>query len=476
MSAYTEIIPQTGSFSRPKINFSTSFRSVKVRRNRVTPINGDASKREKGAVMRIMLLGANGFIGRHLLSDLLAHGHDMVAVVRRVDGIEDAYPGVHFIEMDLADAVSEAVWAEHLPRIELIVNAAGLLRGPDMTAVHEAMPKALYAAAAHAGVRRAILLSAISARPDVPTDYAQSKLQGEAVLRSSGLDWTIMRPSLVYGDGSYGGTSLMRGMAGLPGFVTIPGKGDFAFTPIHASDLARAVRISCEDDCFAGQVLEPVGPSTMDLRDMLAQYRSWLGFGRPRFISIPMPVMRLFGKMGDLLGDGPMATNSLVQMVAGNAGDSKAFEGAIGFAPRSLETALRDRPAQVQDRWHARLFFLAPALKAVLVLMWIASALLGLFYGAAQADELVRSLGWSASLADPLRIGGSLLDLGIAALLILDRRARWSTLAQLVMVCGYTLVIGLALPQLWLDPLGPLLKNIPILIAILVHGAIGDKR
>jgi hypothetical protein len=44
------------------------------------------------------------------------------------------------------------------------------------------------------------------------------------------------------------------------------------------------------------------------------------------------------------------------------------------------------------------------------------------------------------------------------------------------MVCGSTLVIGLALPQLWLDPLGPLLKNIPILIAILVHGAIGDKR
>jgi uncharacterized protein YbjT (DUF2867 family) len=426
--------------------------------------------------MRIMLLGANGFIGRHVLAELLAHGHEVIAVVRRIDGIDSAFPGVHFIEMDLVTALSEPDWTPHLVGIDLIMNAAGLLRGSGMTAVHEAMPEALYAAAVHAGVGRAILLSAISARADVPTDYAQSKLAGEAILRSSGLNWTIMRPSLVYGDGSYGGTSLMRGMAGLPGFVTIPGKGDFAFTPIHVRDLAHALRIACEDDGFAGKTLEPVGPRTMELRELLTQYRSWLGFGRARFIAIPMPVMRMLGKMGDFLSNGPMATNSLVQMIAGNAGDSKAFASAIGFAPRSLETALRDRPAQVQDRWHARLFFLAPALKTVLVLMWVASALLGFFYGAAQADELVRALGWSSSLADPLRIGGSVLDLGIAALLILDRRARWSTLVQLITVAGYTLVIGFALPQLWLDPLGPLLKNLPILIAILVHGAIGDKR
>lgn len=426
--------------------------------------------------MRIILLGASGFIGRHVLAELLAHGHEVIAVARAIGALDNGFPDARFIEMDLAKALSEPDWTPHLEGVELIINAAGLLRGSAMTAVHETMPQALYAAAACAGVKRAILLSAISARPDVPTDYARSKLDGEAALRSSGLDWTIFRPSLVYGDGSYGGTSLMRGLAGQPAFVTIPGDGDFAFTPIHVRDLAHALRIACEDHGYAGQTLEPVGPTTMTLRELLAQYRAWLGFGRARYITIPMPVMRLFGRMGDLLGNGPIATNSLVQMIAGNAGDSKAFERAIGFAPRSLETALRDRPAQMQDRWHARLFFLAPALKAVLVLMWVASALLGLFYGAAQADALVHSLGWSPSLADPLRIGGSVLDLGIAALLILDQRASWSTLAQLVMVVGYTLVIGFALPQLWLDPLGPLLKNIPIIVAILIHGAIGDKR
>jgi uncharacterized protein YbjT (DUF2867 family) len=426
--------------------------------------------------MRIMLLGANGFIGRHVLAELLAHGHEVVAVVRRITGVDRDVRGTQFIEIDLADAVKEADWTPHLSGVDLIVNAAGLLRGRDMTAVHVTMPEALYAAAARAGVDRAILLSAISAREDVPTDYAQSKLAGEEVLRSSGLAWTILRPSLVYGDGSYGGTSLMRGIAGLPWLVPVPGKGDFAFTPIHARDLAAAVHIVCKAKGFAGQTLEPAGPETLTLRELLARYRAWLGFGRAQFLRIPMFVMHMLGRIGDVLGKGPVATNSLVQMVAGNGGDSKAFESAIGFAPASLGEALRDRPANVQDRWHARLFFLAPALKFVLVLMWIASALLGFFYGAGQAEQLVREIGLPVAWADPLRISGSVLDLGIAALVILDSRARWSTLGQLVVVLGYTAVIGLALPQLWLDPLGPLLKNIPILVAILVHGAIGDNH
>lgn len=426
--------------------------------------------------MRILLLGAGGFIGRHILADLIGHGHDIVAVVRTAAGLGAAFPGVRFIEIDLATATDPAMWRAPVTGIDLIVNAAGVLRGRGIEAVHVAVPRALYAAAREARVGRAILLSAISARADVATDYASSKLAGEAVLRESGLDWTILRPSLIYGDGSYGGTSLMRGMAGLPWAIPLPGKGDFAFTPLHVRDLAQAVRRTCEDARFAGQTLDPVGPETLTLRIMLGRYRAWLGFGRARFIAIPLPLMRLFGRIGDLAGDGPIATNSLVQMIVGNAGDSAAFAAAIGFRPRSLDSALRDRPAQVQDRWHARLFFLAPAITAVLILLWLASAWLGLAYGAAQSTRLVQALDLPAAWGDPLRIASSILDLGIAMLLLRGRSPRLATALQLVTVLGYTAVIGLALPGLWLDPLGPLLKNLPILALILVHGAIGDRR
>lgn len=426
--------------------------------------------------MRILLLGAGGFIGRHILAELIAQGHEVTAVVRRAAGLDRAFPDAAIEERDLARATRTSDWEPLVRSTDVIVNAAGVLRGRTMKAMHVDMPRALHAAAAAARVGRVVLISAISARDDVATDYARSKLQGERVLRESGVEWTILRPSLVYGDGSFGGTSLLRGMAGLPWRVPLPGMGGFDFTPIHARDLARAVRVVCEDSRFAGRTLEPVGPETLSLRSLLERYRAWLGFGAVRFVSVPMPVMRLFGRLGDVSGSGPIATNSLAQLVAGNAGDSQAFAQAIGFRPRSLGEALRDRPAQVQDRWHARLFFLAPFVKAVLVLLWLASALLGLAYGAAPTGELIEAVGAPQGWADPLRIGSSLLDLGIAALVLLDRKARAATLVQLAMISGYTLVIGIGLPGLWTDPLGPLLKNLPILALVLVHGAIGNNR
>ncbi len=426
--------------------------------------------------MRVLLLGGGGFIGRHILAELVRHGHDVIAVARASHGLVEAFPGMRIEGRDLSKALHASDWIELLAGVDVVVNAAGVLRGKDMQTVHVDMPRALHAAAAAAGTKRVVLISAISARSDVPTDYARAKLEGEDVLRRSGVPWTILRPSLVYGDGSYGGTSLLRGLAGLPRFVPLPGRGNFPFTPIHVRDLARAVRLVCEDSRFEGQTLEPVGPDRLDLKDMLSRYRHWLGFGAARFVRIPLSVMRVLGRVGDLVGSGPVSSKSLVQMIAGNAGNSAAFAEAIGFEPRSLDGALAERPAQAQDRWHARLFFLAPVIRFVLIVLWLASAMLGLMTGAARTQELVSALGLPVFLADPLRIFGSLLDLGLAALLLFDRAAAFSTLAQFLVVLGYTVVIGIALPDLWLDPFGPLLKNLPIMALILVHGAIRNSR
>jgi len=426
--------------------------------------------------MHILLLGAGGFVGRHILSELLASGHRVRAVARDVSALRDMEPGAEWLALDLARMTQPEAWAPHLAGIDCVINAAGVLRGPDMHAVHVAMPQALHTACKRAEIRRVILISAVSARPDVATDYARTKIAGEATLRQSGLRWTIFRPSLVIAEGSYGGTSLLRGLAALPFIQPLPGDGEFAFSPIHADDLARSVRLACEDLWFVNMTLEPAGPKTQTLRELMTRYRGWLGFGRPRFVSVPMPVMRLLGRIGDLAGSGPVSTNSLTQMVAGNAADGEAFAQAAGFRPRSLDHAMRDRAAGVQDRWHARLFFLAPAIRWGLALLWLASALLGLFAGRAKTVEVLAAIGASESAALPLQIGTALLDLAIAALVIRDSRARIATAAQLAVVLGYTLTLTLALPALWADPLGPLLKNLPILLLILVHGAIGDRR
>lgn len=180
--------------------------------------------------MRVMLLGAGGFIGRHILVALLAAGHDVTAVVRKPGHFAAAFPKVRFLALDLAGATDVDGWRSRLAGIDYIVNAAGNLRGVEMNDVHVRMPAALYAAAKQTEVKHVVLISAISASPHAGTDYADTKLAGEDMLRSSGAAWTILRPSLVYSDGSYGGTSLLRGLASLPWLVPLPGKG-FPLSP-----------------------------------------------------------------------------------------------------------------------------------------------------------------------------------------------------------------------------------------------------
>lgn len=418
-------------------------------------------------------MGAGGFIGRHIVAELLKGGHQPVGAVRRVADFKRTFPGVAAIACDLARDVTAPDWLPRLANIDAVVNAAGILSGAGMEAVHVTAPRALYEACAQAGVKRVVLISAISARPEVDTDYARAKLAGEKLLQDGPLDWTILKPSLIVAKGSYGGTSLIRGLAGLPLLTPLVGDGHFAFSPLHAQDLARAVRIVCEEERFSRQVLEPAGPEIISLRDLLARYRAWLGSPPAPYLSIPMGVMRLLAGLGDRMGRGPISSNSLAQLIAGNEGDGERFAREIGFTPRSLTQSMAEEPAEVQDRWHARLFFMAPLLKFALAAMWLFSGLIGFFTGLPLAQEVLGALGLPQSLAMPVVLLTCLTDFAICFLVLSGRRA---TAAQLIVIAGYTLALTVAVPSLWLDPLGPLLKNIPIVAAVLCHGVLREPR
>jgi uncharacterized protein YbjT (DUF2867 family) len=426
--------------------------------------------------LRILVLGAAGFIGRHIISELASAGHEPVACVRRRSDFVRAFPSIVVVDGDLARDLSVQDWLPRLEAIDAVVNAAGLLRGGDLEAVHVLAPKALYQACKEKGVRRAVLISAISARPDVETDYARTKLAGEAALKQSGLDWVILKPSLIVAKGSYGGTSLLRGLAGFPLAVPIVGDGSYAFSPLDAKDLARTVRIVCETERYGEHVLEPAGPEVLSLREILARYRTWLGIPEAPFVAIPMGLMRILAWIGDRTGSGPISSNTLAQLVAGNAGDGAGFAAAVGFTPRSLAELLAQEPAEVQDRWHARLFFLPLILKMVLVLTWLVSGLVGLFAGSHITAAALAAIGLGTQWTLPVTWGTSLIDLAVAALVLLDKRGTRATIVQLVMIAFYTIALTITLPQLWLDPLGPLLKNLPIIAAVLCHGAVSNPR
>src|SRR5438093_7028824 len=196
--------------------------------------------------MRILLLGANGFIGSRLLSRLLVASHELRAAVRNPSRLKRRFPPVEACRVDIKHFSRPEDWHPLLVGIDAVINCAGALqsgRGQSLKAIHEHAPGALFQACLQARVGRVIHISAISANPEARTEYALTKHAAEQSLKALDLDWVILRPSLVYAEGSHGGTSLLRALAAFPWITFLPGSGEQPFQPIHIDDLAETVAL-----------------------------------------------------------------------------------------------------------------------------------------------------------------------------------------------------------------------------------------
>ena len=427
--------------------------------------------------MRVLLLGATGFIGRELLAALAARGHRVVALVRRRPAATPPHAEA-VLTVDLNRAVEVEAWLPLLADCDAVVNCAGVLqgsRGQSIEAIHSAAPIALFRACERAGVRRVVQVSAISAERAAGTAYALTKLAADDFLRSTTLEWTVLRPSLVVARGAYGGTALFRALAALPFAIPVPGDGQQSFQPIHVDDLAAVVVQALETDRLVRRTLDPVGPVVVTLRQILEDYRRWLGFAPAPVVRIPQSLVRVATWIGDRLG-GPLNATALAQLEHGNVGDAAAFEAATGLRARAWRDALAREPAHTQDRWHARLYFVRPLLRFTLAALWLGSAVAGAFAIRDWSPALASGLGISTASAAALLALLCTLD-GVVAILLL-RRWRPPLLAavQVAGVGAYTVVATFLWPGMWAHPLGVLLKNLPILAAALALGAVEEER
>lgn len=147
--------------------------------------------------MRVLVTGAYGFIGAHIVAALVAAGHDVVCAVRGAR-VDTRFPGVRVIACDMARDLRSEDWLPRLAGVEAVVNCAGILRerGADTyAAVHEQAPLALFRACVDAGVRRVIQISALGDAGD--GEFIASKHRCDAALATLELDWLVLRPSLV---------------------------------------------------------------------------------------------------------------------------------------------------------------------------------------------------------------------------------------------------------------------------------------
>lgn len=417
---------------------------------------------------KALVLGADGFIGRHIAFALRDAGIDVLAVARRPDRL--AAMGFAVLRTDLTDpgCHDPAFWAAPLQRVDFVINAAGLLNGSKSAfkTVHLTAPAALYAAMPPGC--RALLISAVGI-DNAQTYFARFRRTAETQAIEMGV--TVLRVGLVLADTSYGGSSLARGLAALPWVTPLIGGGDQQLNPIHATDLAQVVHDLLQRP-DPGEILAVGGPEVITQVQMLATYRSWLGLPTTRTLNLPRRVGRLVGKVGDWMNLGPISTPAIAQMDAGLLAETSA---RITTTIRPFSQFVMARPAGTQDLWQARLYLLRPIFRLALILLWVISGLVGLLAPAATylpvLPEAIPAGVWIV-LA---KVGGA-IDLLIAAALLRGWRLRLLGWVQIGMVAGYTAGLTVLAPALWLLPVGGLLKNLPILVLLAVFLVLEDER
>ncbi|MGB0133321.1 SDR family NAD(P)-dependent oxidoreductase, partial [Dokdonella sp.] len=220
--------------------------------------------------MKILVTGANGFIGSVIVETLLRNGHDVVACGRSRKHLS-ASAQLEFISIDLSDAIQADQWKSLIKGVCAVVNCAGILRETnrgDFERIHVDAPSALLAACLDAGTAKFVQVSALGDSAD--GEFIASKHQFDSHLLQSGLAATVLRPSLVLSTrGSYGGTSLLRSMASLPFIVFLPEDGKQQVQPVLAEDVAETVLRCLTPEVAQGRILDVVGPEVLGLRETL---------------------------------------------------------------------------------------------------------------------------------------------------------------------------------------------------------------
>ncbi|HET6630332.1 MAG TPA: SDR family oxidoreductase [Woeseiaceae bacterium] len=429
--------------------------------------------------MRVLVVGATGLIGSAVCARALAEGHAVVAAIR--PGSETRPAGVDgVVEIDVARATDLSDWEPHLDDIQAIVNCAGVLQSGPLQSpqgVHCRGIAALAEACVERRIRRVIHLSAIGVDRGALSEFSESKAAGDAALMAQDLDWVVLRPSVVLGAGAAGAGALFRGLAALPVLPLMPSTGPLQV--VQLDDLTRTVMFFLDPSAPGRVVMEVAGPERLALADVVAAHRRWLGWQPARRLPLPAWLATLLYRAGDFagrLGWRPaLRSNAQREIARGAVGDPHYWQELTGITPETLEHALTTRPASPQERWFARLFPLKPVIFIVLGLFWLGTGLVSLGPGFDIGKELLVTSGLPA-LAAPGVIAGALADMIVGAGMLYRPAARRALYGGIALSIFYLVTGTLLLPELWRDPLGPMMKIWPILVLNIVALMILDER
>jgi uncharacterized protein YbjT (DUF2867 family) len=306
--------------------------------------------------MKIFLAGASGFVGERVLNDLLSAGHEVTALVhsdRSMEEIAGTKPEVRVVKGDVTriDQMLRAV-----PEgTQAVIYLPGLLRefprqGITFRSVHVEGVSNILTAASQSGATRWIQMSALGAVANASTGYYRTKWEAEEQIRTSGLEWTILRPSLIFDDRPRRqhnfATEIAKAIRMAP-FVPILGSGTFLLQPVSVDDVSQTIVQSLLKTETIGKIYEIGGSEKMTYRQVVLLIAHAMGSKKPA-IKIPLWSMMFLARLLDRFSWFPITRDEILMLRDGNyvrdpAEDRKwreAFELPLKQFSESLSSAL----------------------------------------------------------------------------------------------------------------------------------------
>jgi len=291
--------------------------------------------------MKIFLTGSTGFVGKRMLQDLLENNYQVRCLARKGSEQKISHyknpvlmkTGIDIVNGDITDAAS---LDGKLEGCDAVINLVGIIRefhgrGITFEKLHYEGTANLVRAAWSQKVRRFIQMSALGARPDGKTQYQQTKFCAEECVRTSGLDYTIFRPSIIFGPGDKF-VNLFANMLKVQQFVPVVSNGRYQMQPVSVENVSMGFVKSIEQKDAIGKTFDVGGPEKIEFNQIIDSIGEVI-CAPPHKIHIPAFIMSTMAEMLDWLPSFPVTKDQITMLLEGNVCDEKPFFKRFDIKP-----------------------------------------------------------------------------------------------------------------------------------------------
>ena len=289
----------------------------------------------------ILVTGGTGFVGSHLIKRLRQEGVPVRALVRNPDkakALKDL--GVDVVKGNISDAASLEKGATSVERVVHLVGIIQEVPGATFEGVHVDGTRNLLEAAKKSGVRHVFYQSALGTRPNAKSEYHKTKWAAEELVRASGIPYTILRPSLIYGAGDQF-TIRLSEMIRLSPLLPVIGSGRSKVQPIFIDDVVRCILEAVTSDCCLNEIYEVGGPDQLSYEEVTIAIADAMGVKQPT-LHLPLFFMKSMAMVFEaVLPKAPVTTDQLIMLQEDTVCSMRDIRDAFGIEPISFSEGLK---------------------------------------------------------------------------------------------------------------------------------------